>query len=55
MSNPFFKKRNNIKINNILSVLNKRRLKVNYNVNDIKEIVEASRNDITFLHSIKYL
>ncbi len=55
MSNPFFKKRNNIKINNILSVLNKRRLKVNYNVNDIKEIAEASRNDITFLHSIKYL
>ena len=55
MSNPFFKKKNNIKINNILSVLNKRRLKVNYNVNDIKEIAEASRNDITFLHSIKYL
>ena len=55
MSNPFFKKRNNIKINNILSVLNKRRLNVNYNVNDIKEIAEASRNDITFLHSIKYL
>ncbi len=55
MSNPFFKKRNNVKINNILSVLKKRRLKVNYNVNDIKEIAEASRNDITFLHSIKYL
>ncbi len=54
MSNPFFKK-NNLKINNILSLLNKRKLKINYNVNDIKELEVASKNDISFLHSRKYL
>ena len=54
MSNPFFKKRK-LKINDILSLLNKRKLRVNYNINDIKELEAASKNDISFLHSKKYL
>ena len=55
MDNPFFKKKNNVKINDILSLLNLDKQKVNYRVNDIKELETAKKNDITFFNSIKYL
>ncbi len=55
MSNPFFKKKKNIKINDILILLNQKKQKVNYLVNDIKELETASKDDITFFNSIKYL
>ena len=55
MENPFFKKKKNVKINDILSLLNLEKQKVNYRVNDIKELETAQKNDITFFNSIKYL
>ena len=55
MDNPFFKKKKNIKINDILSLLNLEKQKVNFQVNDIKELETAKKNDITFFNSIKYL
>ena len=55
MDNPFFKKKKNIKINDILFLLNLKKQKVNYRVNDIKELETAKKNDITFFNSIKYL
>ncbi len=55
MDNPFFKKKKNVKINDILSLLNLEKQKDNYRVNDIKELETAKKNDITFFNSIKYL
>ena len=55
MKNHFFKKNNNISINDILECLNKKKQKKNYLVNDIKEIYSAKSNDITFFHSTKYI
>ena len=55
MRNIFFKKKNNIKINDILKLLNLKKEKVNFKINDIKELNTANKNDISFLHSIKYL
>ncbi len=54
--NSFFKKNNNIKINDILNVLNlKNKRKKNIKINDIKELEFAKEKDITFFHSKKYL
>ena len=47
MKNLFFKK-NNLKINDILKVLNLKKKK-NIKINDIKELETAGNNDITFL------
>ena len=55
MKNPFFKKKNNIKINDILRNLNLKRQKINFAVEDIKELDNASKKDISFFHSNKYL
>tara|TARA_A100001011_G_scaffold166019_1_gene174681 strand:+ start:6116 stop:7096 length:981 start_codon:yes stop_codon:yes gene_type:complete len=55
MKNVFFKKENNIKINDIYRVLGFRNQKINYKVNDIKPLKTAKKDDITFLHSSKYL
>tara|TARA_A100001015_G_scaffold318438_1_gene438333 strand:- start:46 stop:1029 length:984 start_codon:yes stop_codon:yes gene_type:complete len=55
MHNSFFKKKTNIKINDILETLKLKKQKTNYNVNDIKDLDDASLNDITFFHSNKYL
>ena len=55
MKNIFFKKKNNIKINNILSILNIKKNIKDYKVNDINDLVNAKKNDITFFNSIKYL
>ena len=55
MKNYFFKKKNNIYINDILLLLNLKKQKNNYKVNDIKTLESASNNDITFFHSAKYL
>ena len=53
MKNFFFKKKNNLKINDILKVLNLKQLKKNIKIDDIKELDLAGKNDITFFHSIK--
>ena len=55
MKNYFFKKKNNIKINNILKILNIKLKIQNKKINDIKELDEANKNDISFFHSLKYL
>ncbi len=55
MKNIFFKKKNNIKINDILFSLDLKAKKKNYKINDIKELDIASKNDISFFHSIKYV
>ena len=55
MKNLFFKKKNNLKINDILKVLNLKQLKKNIFIDDIKELDSAGNNDITFFNSIKYL
>ncbi len=55
MVNPFFNKINNIKLNDILVSLNLEKQKKNFVVNDIKDLETASKKDITFFNSIKYL
>ena len=55
MSNYFFIKKKNIKINDILVKIKLNKLKKNFKVNDIKELDEAKKNDITFFNSIKYI
>ena len=55
MKNLFFKKKNNIKINEVLSILNLNNQKKNYYIKDIKDLNTANLNDISFFHSIKYL
>ena len=54
MTNLFFKKKNNIKINDILLSLKIKKYKKNISINDIKELKTANKNDITFFNSIKY-
>ena len=55
MENPFFKKTDNIKINDILFSLNLKKQSINYTVRDIKELDIASKDDISFFHTKKYL
>ncbi len=55
MKNIFFKKKTNIKINDILKSLNLNSYESNFKVNDIKELGEADKKDITFYHSAKYI
>ena len=55
MKYSFFKKNNNIKINDILGLLNLKKQKENRKINNIKELQTASKKDISFFHSIKYL
>ena len=55
MKNLFFKKKNNVKINDILLSLNLRKKEFNHTVNDIKELESATEKDLTFFNSIKYL
>ena len=55
MNNLFFKKKNNVNINDILDCLQIKKQKNNYLINDIKELDFAEKNDISFFHSSKYL
>ena len=54
MTNLFFKKKNNIKINDILHTLKIKKYKKNISINDIKELETANKTDISFFNSIKY-
>ena len=55
MTNVFFEKNNNIKINDIFNCLKLKKSSKNIKVNDINDLIEADVNDITFFHSKKYL
>ena len=55
MSNIFFKKNKNVKINDILACLKLKKSSKNIKVNDIHDLVDANKNDISFFHSKKYL
>ena len=55
MLNPFFIKKKNVKLNDILKVLKIKTQKNNYKVNDIKTLESSGKNDLTFFHSNKYL
>ena len=56
MSNPFFKNNGPIKLSEILENLNlkKNDLEKNLVINDIKDLINSTENDITFFHSKKY-
>jgi UDP-3-O-[3-hydroxymyristoyl] glucosamine N-acyltransferase len=57
MNNPFFKNKGPFKINKILKILNitKQDKFNNFKIFDIKDLNTASKKDITFFHSKKYL
>ena len=55
MKNPFFKKKTNIRINDIFKLLKLKKIKNNIKINDIKDLDTAGKNDITFFDSLKYL
>ena len=55
MKNPFFKKKNNVEINDILKCIGQKKSKNNSKVNDISDLESASKNDISFFHTRKYL
>ena len=55
MKNPFFKKKKNVSINDILSTLNLEKQKNSYIIKGIKDLETAEFGDITFFNSIKYL
>ncbi len=54
--NPFFKRNNKVYLKDVLKILSIKKVKSkNYKINDIREISKASKNDITFLNSTKYI
>ncbi len=55
MNNPFFKKKKNLSINEILHTIDLKKQKNNYLIDDIKNLNTAKKNDISFFHSKKYL
>ena len=56
MINLFYKKNNNIKLIDILNLLNIKNKFENTDIEiaDIKDILSAKKNEITFFHSLKY-
>ncbi len=63
LKNPFFKNKGPFKLSNLISI-SKNALNINKQINisskntlisDIKNLKDASNNDITFFHSLKYM
>ena len=55
LANPFFKKKSPILLSKIINAIKSKNLNTKKNnVNDIKEINKAKKNEITFFHSSKY-
>ena len=56
MTNPFFRNNGPFKISDILGLLNINKQKIinDSEVFDIRDLLTSNKNDITFLHSIKY-
>ena len=57
MNNPFFKNNGPFKVLDILSILDLNNFEINnnQNINDIKDLYSANKNEITFFHSKKYI
>ncbi|MBD1158120.1 UDP-3-O-(3-hydroxymyristoyl)glucosamine N-acyltransferase [Pelagibacterales bacterium SAG-MED17] len=55
MKNLFFKKKNNVEINDILQCLSLKKIKNSFKVNNIADLENSGRNDVSFFHSKKYL
>ena len=56
MSNPFFKNHGPFKISEILNFLaiKNNDLNKNFEIQDIKDLMTSTDNDLTFFHSKKY-
>ena len=54
ISNPFFKKNDNIKLKDILKILKIKKNYSNIKINDIRDLSDAKKNDISFFNNIKY-
>ncbi len=54
IKNLFFKKKNNISLSKIYKTLNIKKIS-RLQINDIKDLKNASSNDISFFNSLKYL
>tara|TARA_Y100000768_G_scaffold385498_1_gene371738 strand:+ start:1302 stop:2288 length:987 start_codon:yes stop_codon:yes gene_type:complete len=55
IKNPFFSKKNNIYLSNILTTLGKNKIKKNVKIENISEIISATSSDISFFNNLKYL
>ena len=55
INNPFFKKKKILLISEIYKSLGLNKLKKNIKINDIKDLRNAKKNDISFFNSLKYL
>ena len=55
IKNKFFSKQKNIYLSDIYNVLGKKKLKENIKINNISDLDRASKNDISFLNSLKYI
>ena len=54
IKNPFFKKKNNIYIIDIFNILNLKKPKKNFKVDNISDLNSAKANDLSFFNSLKY-
>ena len=54
IKNLFFKKKNNISLSKIYKILNIKKIS-RLQINDIKDLKNASSKDISFFNSLKYL
>ena len=54
MKNLFFKKKNNVEVNDILKCLGLKKIKNSFKVNNIADLENSGINDVSFFHSKKY-
>ena len=55
IKNHFFERQKNIPLSVILKILGKKNIKKNIKINNISNLINASKNDISFFNNIKYL
>ena len=55
IKNPFFKKKNNIYIGDIFNILNLKKPKNNFKVDNISDLNSAKTTDLSFFNSLKYI
>ena len=55
IKNPFFKKKNNIYIEDIFNILNLKKPNNNFKVDNISDLNSAKTTDLSFFNSLKYI